>query len=125
MYAEHLAEWTRHYDPSQFLVIPSYYYYQDPQNALHEVAAHVGSKVDATIGSAKHANNYPSKERLIGKVPAADAERVKAIFKPQMVKLRETMCALQKKGLNVGSWADAEKRKKYWFFMPEEALKDC
>lgn len=125
LYAAHLGEWTRHFDPAQFLVIPSYYYYADPQRALHDVAAHVGSKVDATVGEAKHANNYPEKERLIGHVSDAHRKGVEDIFEPQLVKLRETMCDLRNKGLKIGSWDDVEDRKRYWSFMPEAALKDC
>ena len=109
----------------RFLVIPSYYYYEDPQSALHAVAAHVGSKVDESISHAKHANNYPEKQRLIGKVSDDDKVELKKILAADMTKLRDTLCALEKKGMKVGSWDDESERKKHWFFMPEEALKDC
>ena len=67
MYAENIKAWTSVYDPSQFLVIPSYYYYEDPQSALRDIAAHVGRSTNH--GHAKHANNYPEKKRLVATSP--------------------------------------------------------
>ena len=125
MYGEHLEQWAQHFDPSQFLVIPSYYYYNDPESALHEIAAHVGSKVDAHIGKAKHANNYPTKQRIIGHVSEEKKTALSNLITPHMLKLRRVMCRLKSKGLKVGSWDDANVRKQNWFFMSSEGLKDC
>ena len=142
-YDEVLREYTNFFNPNQFLVLPAAYYEHDREGAVREVAAFVGAKATQMAdtsrtkevdGTTVHATNATTDPVVMGEVTAEMRNATSALLRPHMTGLRYLHCAGREggggwgtgEGIKLGAWSgDAEARKKYWNFMPGEALRDC
>jgi hypothetical protein len=139
-YDDVLREYERAgFDPSQFLVLPNAFYYEEPEAALRAIARHVGSEFrregaggpGAEGGSrmrAAHANanggrKYGASDaKTLGNLTEGMTAALREILRPKMEGLRDMACPRGTvgpgggagAGLGFAAFEDARARERFW-----------